>query len=362
MSPEQKKYFSRQTKLPFLGESGQNGLLQKSALVIGLGGLGSPASLHLATAGVGKIGLWDFDTVELSNLHRQTAFTLSDIGRKKTEVTKEYIQARVPGILLETFTEIFSERIDPSIFNNWDIVLDCTDQIQAKYTINRFCIRNHKPLVTASVFRTSAQVAIFSPLGKPCYKCLYPNLEGSELLSCEDGGVLGVQTAIAGLYQASFAIQYLLSPEKSPTNSAFQLEWESPLFYETFLEADPNCTECGSGKREEPLRGKPLRDETLKDEIDLKDWKEWKKDPKYILLDVREFEERKETPIGNSIFSPLSELSVDSALGFSKEKIYITICESGIRSKKAAKILKEAGLTAYSLQGGRKILALEEIL
>lgn len=352
MSPEQKKYFSRQTKLPFLGESGQNRLLQKSVLVIGLGGLGSPASLHLATSGVGRIGLWDFDTVELSNLHRQTAFTLSDIGRKKTETTKEYIEARVPGIRLETFTEIFSERIDQHIFKNWDIVLDCTDQIQAKYTINRFCIQNSKPLVTASVFRTSAQVAIFSPHGKPCYKCLYPNLEGSELLSCEDGGVLGIQTAIAGLYQASFAIQHLLFPEKSPTHSAFQLEWESPLLYETFLEADPNCTECGSGKREE----------TLRDEIDLKDWKEWKKDPKYILLDVRESEERKETPIVNSVFSPLSELSSSIALSFSKEKIYITICESGIRSKKAAKILKEAGLTAYSLQGGRKILALEEIL
>lgn len=351
MSPEQKKYFSRQTKLPFLGESGQNGLLQKSALVIGLGGLGSPASLHLATAGVGRIGLWDFDTVELSNLHRQTAFTLSDIGRKKTDTTKEYIQARVPGIQLETFTEIFSERIDPSIFKNWDIVLDCTDQIQAKYTINRFCIQTFRPLVTASVFRTSAQIAIFSPHGKPCYKCLYPNLEGSELLSCEDGGVLGVQTAIAGLYQASFAIQYLLFPEKSPTHSTFQLEWESPLLYETFLEADPNCTECGSGKREE----------IFKDEIDLKDWKEWKKDPKFILLDVRESEERKETPIDNSIFSPLSELSINTALSLSKEKIYITICESGIRSKKAAKILKEAGLTAYSLQGGRKILALEKI-
>ncbi|EMJ98613.1 MULTISPECIES: HesA/MoeB/ThiF family protein [unclassified Leptospira] len=352
MSPEQKKYFSRQTKLPFLGESGQKQLLQKSALVIGLGGLGSPASLHLATAGVGRLGLWDFDSVELSNLHRQTAFTLSDIGRKKTEVTEEYIQARVPGVQLETFTEIFSEKIDPSIFKNWDIILDCTDQIQAKYTINRFCIQTHKPLVTASVFRTSAQIAIFSPQGRPCYKCLYPNLEGSDLLSCEDGGVLGVQTAIAGLYQASFAIQYLLFPEKSPTHSAFQLEWESPLLYETFLEADPNCTECGSGKREE----------TLKVEIDLNDWKEWKKDPRYILLDVREFEERKEMPIGNSVFSPLSELSLDVALSFSKEKTYITICESGIRSKKAAKILKDAGLTAYSLQGGRKILALEEII
>ncbi|PJZ76201.1 HesA/MoeB/ThiF family protein [Leptospira neocaledonica] len=353
MSPEQKKYFSRQTKLPFLGESGQKALLQKSALVIGLGGLGSPASLHLATAGVGKLGLWDFDTVELSNLHRQTAFTLSDIGKKKTDTTKEYIQARVPGIQIETFTEIFSEKIDPSIFENWDIILDCTDQIQAKYTINRFCIQTQRPLVTASVFRTSAQVAIFSPQGKPCYKCLYPNLEGSELLSCEDGGVLGVQTAIAGLYQASFAIQYLLFPEKSPTHSTFQLEWESPLLYETFLKADPNCTECGSGKREEL---------TFQDEIDLSYWKEWKKDPKYILLDVRESEERKESPIENSIFSPLSELSLDTAFGFSKEKIYITICESGIRSKKAVKILKEAGLTAYSLQGGRKILALEEIL
>ncbi|MEI7011994.1 HesA/MoeB/ThiF family protein [Leptospira licerasiae] len=352
MSPEQKKYFSRQTKLPFLGESGQNGLLQKSALVIGLGGLGSPASLHLATAGIGRIGLWDFDTVELSNLHRQTAFTLSDIGRKKTEVTKEYIQARVPDIQLETFTGNFSENIDPSIFKNYDIILDCTDQIRAKYTINRFCIRNFRPLVTASVFRTSAQIAIFSPYGKPCYKCLYPNLEDSELLSCEDGGVLGVQTAIAGLYQASFAIRYLLFPEKSPTHSAFQLEWESPLLYETFLEADPNCTECGSGKREE----------TFRDEIDLKDWKEWKKDPRYVLLDVRESEERKKTPIGNSEFSPLSELSKNTALNFSKEKIYITICESGIRSKKAVKILKEAGLTAYSFQGGRKILALEEIL
>ncbi|TGK00708.1 dinucleotide-utilizing protein [Leptospira semungkisensis] len=351
MTPEERKYFARQIKLPFLGEAGQESLRQKSALVIGLGGLGSPASLHLATAGVGRIGLWDFDTVELSNLHRQTAFTLSDIGRKKTEVTSEFLAARVPGLQTEIINEIFGDTVDEDRFKEWDIILDCTDQVPAKYAINRLSYKNKKPFVTGSVFRTSAQISIFSPEGKPCYKCMYPDLEDSELVSCAEGGVLGVQTAIAGMYQASLAIQYLLFPEKSPTRSSFQLEWESPLLYEVEIQADRHCTVCGEGNRKSNIQ---------KEEIIFSEWIKLRKDPNSILLDVRESEEVSEFPIAETVHFPLSKIQFADFSQFSRDKLYITICESGMRSKKVTRTLQEKGFSSYSLQGGRKIMGQDE--
>ncbi|TGK05487.1 dinucleotide-utilizing protein [Leptospira langatensis] len=352
MDPEERKYFSRQIKLPFLGEPGQEKLRASSALVIGLGGLGSPASLHLATAGIGKIGLWDFDTIELSNLHRQTAFTLSDLGKRKTDITAQFLTARVPGLKTEIFHEVFGDPIDEARFDAWDIILDCTDQVPAKYAINRLAHRKKKPFVTASVFRTSAQISIFSPEGKPCYKCLYPDLDGSDLLSCAEGGVLGIQTAIAGMYQASLAIQYLLFPERSPTRSSFQIEWESPLVYEVEIQADPHCTVCGEVKTTSSIP---------KEEITFSEWISLQEDPNTVLLDIRELKETLEFPISNSIFFPLSKIDDADFSPFSKNKIYIAVCESGMRSKRAARILQEKGFKSYSLQGGRRVLRQEQI-
>lgn len=347
MSPDRTKFFSRQILVPSIGPEGLERLSGSSVLVIGLGGLGAPASLQLACSGVGRVGLLDFDKVELTNLHRQTTFTLSDIGRFKTEATKEFLEARVPDLKVEIFTRIFDSNLSAEFLNSWDIVLDCTDTVSAKYWINDLCVSAGKPFVMASLYRTSAQFALFS--SKPCYRCVYPNLEEVEIGNCVVGGVLGTLSTIAGAHQAALAIRYLLGPDKTPKDRLFQLEWDSPLYYETVMHADPNCSCCGS-KRENSAR--------TKIEIGLEEYLSEKRNPDVLLIDVRESEERSSRSIPDSIFFPLSEMEKGNLPDLPKESTLILICESGIRSKKAVTILSPHFSRVYSLSGGRRALLL----
>ncbi|TGK06267.1 dinucleotide-utilizing protein [Leptospira fletcheri] len=349
MDEERKKFFSRQIRIPSFGEVGQEKFFSSSVLVVGLGGLGSPASLHLASAGVGKIGLMDFDRVEFSNLHRQTAFTLSDLGKRKTEVTAEFLRKRIPKLELEIFSFPFSDDLSEDFLKAWDLVLDCTDDIPAKYSINDRCVRDRKPLCTASLYRTSAQFAIFSPEGKPCYRCLYPQLESTDAISCADGGVLGIQTALAGLQQANLAIRYLLDPNSVSVNSLYLMEWESPIIYESKIPPDPACVVCGDSRSSAENR-KSLR------EISVWEYAKNRNDLKYLLVDIREEEERSEYPISDSEHFPLSRLKKGEIPSLPSASIVILICESGMRSLKAVDLLTDRYPNSFSLKGGRRAL------
>ncbi|BDA78674.1 molybdenum cofactor biosynthesis protein MoeB [Leptospira kobayashii] len=347
MSPEEESFFRRQIKVPEIGILGQEKWKNSSVLIIGLGGLGCPASLYLALSGVGRLGLVDFDRVELSNLHRQTSFTQTDIGKPKTEVVSRFLKERSPWVRLETFSSYITNRTDPKLFESWDLILDCTDTISSKYAISDFCLIGSKPLVTASVFRTSAQLAVFSGEGRPCYRCLYPHLEEGDTLSCSDAGVLGVQTALAGTYQASFALRYLLKPETIPTDRIYSLEWDSPFLFESKINPDPHCISCGEKKGLSKSEKQIL-------EISVEDY--WNsKSTDTILMDVREFEETESNPIPGSILFPLSRLEKEGTPELSGYKKIICICETGVRSKQAVRFLK-TNTENYSLIGGRRSL------
>lgn len=346
MDTDEGPFFQRQIQVPEIGSLGQKKWRDSSVLIIGLGGLGCPAALQLALGGIGRIGLVDFDLVEVSNLHRQTLFTFEDLGLPKTEVVSKVLLEHCPWLQVECFSELISDETKPELLRGWDLVLDCTDTITSKYTINDLCIQNSIPLVTASVFRTSAQFAIFSGKGKPCYRCLFPNLKEGDTLNCSLGGVLGVQTALAGTYQSSLALQYLLDPNSTDLSSVYFMEWNPPTLYQSKIEGNVDCPVCGNGKKETPSNF----DER---EIHPNEFLRIQKKENTLLVDVREKEETDSHPISGAFLLPLSELERGYLSNFEKELILVCVCETGVRSKKAISYFQTTN-KVYSLIGGRR--------
>ncbi|MCW7463676.1 HesA/MoeB/ThiF family protein [Leptospira limi] len=349
MTNDQSKFFQRQSLVSEIGLEGQKKWNDSSVLIIGVGGLGCPSALQLALSGIGRIGLMDFDVVDVSNLHRQTLFTWKDIGRKKVEVAAEVLKNHVPWLQIENFSEYLNRNSNIDFKNTWDVVLDCTDTIQSKYTINEICLSNKIPLVTASVFKTSAQFAIFSGDGKPCYRCLFPELNEGDTLSCNEGGVLGIQATLAGTYQASLALQYLLNPNQIDFNSVYFLEWNPLSFYQSKLEKNPECKACSA-------HHKQILNKSKTHEINVEGFLKLKLNTPVTLLDVRENEEILQFPIPDTIWFPLSALEKGKLPNLNDDQIIVCVCESGVRSNKALSYLSKFK-SKYSLIGGRKVLS-----
>ncbi|TGM05335.1 HesA/MoeB/ThiF family protein [Leptospira jelokensis] len=347
MNIDKTKFFQRQSLVPEIGELGQTKWANSSVLIIGLGGLGCPSALQLALSGIGRIGLLDFDVVDVSNLHRQTLFTWKHIGRKKNEVAAEVIKEHVPWVQIEIYSDFLHSESNPSIFQSWDLVLDCTDTIASKYAINDFCLKLGIPFVTASVFRTSAQFALFSGKGKPCYRCLFPDLSEGDTLSCNEGGVLGLQVSIAGNYQASLALQYLLNPQQFESSSVYFIEWNPISFFESKVEPDSNCV-CNHPN------SNIMTPVIKKMQIDYEGFISLKKNGSVVLLDVREKEEVKQFPIKDGFHFPLSELKKGNLPDIDGNQTIVCICESGIRSKHAISYFSHHS-HCYSFLGGRKL-------
>ncbi|MBL0954923.1 MAG: HesA/MoeB/ThiF family protein [Leptospira sp.] len=349
MNTDKEKYFQRQTLVPEIGQEGQKKWNESSVLIIGVGGLGCPSALQLALSGIGRIGLMDFDVVDVSNLHRQTLFTWKDIGRKKVEVATEVLKNHVPWLQIEIYSEFLNPKSNIDFLDTWDIVLDCTDTILSKYTINEICLSKKIPLVTASVFKTSAQFAIFSEDGKPCYRCLFPDLNEGDTLSCNEGGVLGIQATLAGTYQASLALQYLLNPNQIDFNSVYFLEWNPLSFYQSKVDKNPECTACGSHHQQ-------IQNKWLNQEIDVEGFLRLRLNTSVTLLDVRENEEIILSPIPETFCFPLSELEKGELPDLKYDQTIVCLCETGVRSKKALSYLSKFK-SKYSLIGGRKVLS-----
>lgn len=267
----------------------------------------------------------------------------------KTEVTSEFLKSRVPNLVTRLFSDSFSRMVPPEFLNDWNLVIDCTDTAPAKYAINDLCIHARKPLVTASVYRTSAQFSLFSPNGKPCYRCLYPKLGENDTVNCADAGVLGIQTALAGLQQASLAIRYLIDPTSVSSDSLYLLEWESPIIYESKIKSDPNCPTCGS-------KGESFSHTDFIRELSPEDYLDRREKHAIILMDVREEEEQNATPIQGAISLPLSRIVSGEKPKLSSETALVLVCESGVRSARAAELLREMFPDIYSLSGGRRNL------
>ena len=247
LSQEQLTRYSRHLKIPEVGEEGQLELLESKVLMLGAGGLGSPAALYLAAAGVGQIGLIDSDVVDRSNLQRQVLHTDDRVGDPKTESARKTLKALNPDIDVEEFnTRLTSDNV-LDIFEGYDVVVDGGDNFPTRYLINDACVQLGIPNVHGSVFRFEGQATVFAPHDEgPCYRCLYPEPPPPELApSCQEAGVLGVLPGIIGMLQANEVVKLILDVGEPLTGRLLSFDGLKTEFRELKLERDPECPVCG---------------------------------------------------------------------------------------------------------------------
>jgi len=246
LSQQQKQRYSRHLLIPEVGIEGQARLLDSKVLLIGAGGLGSPAMLYLAAAGVGTLGIVDFDTVDLSNLQRQIVHTTERVGRRKTESAAETLQALNPDVTVLPHEEMLTEENVERLIAGYDVILDGTDTFETRYTLNDAAVRAGIPVVHASVFRFEGQLTVFRPFDGPCYRCLYPTPPPPELApGCSVAGVLGVVPGVMGMLQATEAIKLLLGIGDSLAGRLLIYDALDGTFQEVRLRRDPACPTCG---------------------------------------------------------------------------------------------------------------------
>jgi molybdopterin/thiamine biosynthesis adenylyltransferase/rhodanese-related sulfurtransferase len=247
---EQKARYRRHLTLPEVGEAGQSKLLAGRVLILGAGGLGSPAALYLAAAGVGTLGIVDGDVVDKSNLQRQVLHTLERTGQPKTESARQALAALNPDVEVVGFQERLTASNVERILQGFDVVLDGGDNFPTRYLLNDACVLLGKPLVHGSVFRFEGQVTTILPGQGPCYRCLYPMPPPAELSpSCAEAGVLGVLPGIIGLLQATEALKLLLGVGAPLVGRLLTYDALAGRFTELQLRRDPRCTACGQDAR-----------------------------------------------------------------------------------------------------------------
>jgi molybdopterin/thiamine biosynthesis adenylyltransferase/rhodanese-related sulfurtransferase len=247
LNEAQRARYSRHTLIPEVGEAGQLKLLDSTVLLVGAGGLGSPAGLYLAAAGVGTIAIVDADVVDESNLQRQVLHSMASIGMAKTESAKQRIEELNPDVHVLTYRErLTSENID-RLLEGVDVIVDGTDNFPTRYLLNDASLRHRIPVVHASIFRFEGQLTVFQPYEGPCYRCLFPQPPPPELApSCAEGGVLGVLPGIMGSLQASEALKLLLDIGEPPTGRLILFDALDTSFHEVRLRRDPDCPVCGT--------------------------------------------------------------------------------------------------------------------
>ncbi|MEK7483376.1 MAG: molybdopterin-synthase adenylyltransferase MoeB [Planctomycetota bacterium] len=250
LSDEEKRRYSRHITIPEVGTKGQKLLIQSKVLMIGAGGLGCPAAIYLAAAGVGTLGIVDFDKVDESNLQRQILHTTDRVGTPKTESAKKTILALNPLVKVKTFeTQINSKNVE-EIVKDFDLVIDGSDNFATRYLINDACILLKKPCVHGSVYRFEGQVTVFAPYaGGPCYRCLYPEPPPAGMApSCAEAGVLGVLPGVIGLLEAIEAIKWIIGAGNPLVGRLLTYDALEAKFRELKLRKDPDCVYCGEGK------------------------------------------------------------------------------------------------------------------
>jgi len=248
LSAEQKSRYSRHLLIPEVGAEGQAKLLDSKILFIGAGGLGSPAMLYLAAAGVGTIGIVDFDVVDLSNLQRQVVHASDRIGEKKTESAARTIRALNPDVRVVAHDEMLTDDNVERLIAGYDVIIDGTDTFETRYTLNDAAVRARIPVIHASVFRFEGQLTVFQPFEGPCYRCLYPTPPPPELApGCSVAGVLGVVPGTLGILQATEAVKLLLGIGEPLVGRLLIYDALDMSFQELKLRRDPACPACGEG-------------------------------------------------------------------------------------------------------------------
>src|SRR5512132_584651 len=247
LTDEERNRYSRHLLLPQIGEEGQEKLKRASALIIGVGGLGSPVSMYLAAAGIGRLGLVDFDTVDQSNLQRQILYGESVVGERKLDAAWKRLRDMNGNLRIETFNDRLSSRNALPLIEPYDIVLDGTDNFATRYLVNDACVMLRKPNVYASIYRFEGQVSVFDSTRGPCYRCLYPDPPPPHLVpSCAEGGVLGVLPGIVGTLQATEAIKLITGAGEPLKGRLLLIDTLGMEFRTVRVRKDPTCPACGT--------------------------------------------------------------------------------------------------------------------
>jgi sulfur-carrier protein adenylyltransferase/sulfurtransferase len=358
--------YSRHLIMPEVTLEGQKRIKAASILCIGTGGLGSPIALYLAAAGIGRLGLVDFDVVDFSNLQRQILHGTDDVGRKKLNSAKDRIKAVNPNVQVDLHDCLFRSENAMQIVRDYDIVVDGTDNFPTRYLSNDVCVLARKPNVYGSIFRFDGQCTVFAPhLGGPCYRCMFPEPPPPGMVpSCAEGGVLGVLPGIIGVLQAIEAIKLILGIGDSLIGRLVSFDALKLRFREFRIRKDPKCPICGDNPTIHQLIdydqfcGIPQADAEAAKEMDVPaispgelKAKLDRKD-KFVLVDVREPYEYEICSIPGSKLIPLGELPARLSELDSADDIVLH-CKVGGRSAKALRVLQEAGFRKLNnLKGG----------
>jgi len=366
LAPDELARYSRHLILPEVGLEGQRKLKAARVLMIGTGGLGSPLGLYLAAAGVGTLGIVDFDVVDESNLQRQIIHGTKDVGRPKIASAAERIQDINPNTKVESFETRLTSENALELFREFDVIVDGTDNFPTRYLVNDASVLTGKPNVYGSIFRFEGQASVFWAERGACYRCLYPEPPPPGLVpSCAEGGVLGVLPGIVGTIQANEVVKIILGAEGILLNRLLLFDAWKMAFRELKLRKDPTCPICGDNPTirelidyEEfcGLRTPAVEEKGQIEEITARELKtSLDSDPNIQLIDVREpFEfEIARIPTGRLI--PLGEV-VARAGEIDPRKTTVVHCKGGVRSAKAIQSLKEAGFAGrlINLKGGIK--------
>jgi molybdopterin/thiamine biosynthesis adenylyltransferase/rhodanese-related sulfurtransferase len=365
LSNEQIRRYSRHLILPEVGLAGQKKICSTSVLCIGAGGLGSPIAMYLAAAGVGKLGIVDFDEVDFSNLQRQILHETSDVGRSKAESAKETIHGINPEVEVVLYKTRLTSENALEIIRGYDIVVDGTDNFPTRYLTNDACVLLKKPNVYGSIFRFEGQASVFAPhLGGPCYRCLYPEPPPPGMVpSCAEGGVLGVLPGIVGCIQATEILKLALGQGGSLVGRLLLFNALEMKFREVKLRRDPQCPICGDHPTIKELIdyevfcGIPQQDETPSanpDEVTVQEMKRALDHPELNIrvIDVREPDEYEICHVEGVPQIPLSVLNQRFTELDPNQQLYIH-CKSGVRSMKALNFLREQGFKhVKNVKGG----------
>ncbi len=361
LTPEETLRYERHFVLPEIGPEGQQRLKSASVLVVGAGGLGSPAALYLAAAGVGRLGLVDFDEVDRPNLQRQILYGTSDIGKSKVLVAQRRIQEINPNVRVDVHEQRLSSANALSLLAPYDVILDGSDNLPTRYLVNDACVMLKKPDVYGAVFQLEGQASVFFAEQGPCYRCLFPEPPPPELVtSCAEGGVLGMLPGIIGSIQAVEAVKLIVGFGESLIGRLIMLEGATMDFREVKLDKAVNCSICGPRPTIHGLIDYEefcgMERNTGKDEtsaqISVRQLKQrWDRGDRPFVLDVREEYEYRLAHLDAHLI-PLRELSGRvSELDPSKE--IIVYCHVGGRSMSAVRFLNSKGFTnVKNLAGG----------
>jgi adenylyltransferase/sulfurtransferase len=368
LSNEEIRRYSRHLIMPEVGLTGQKKLKEGSVLCIGAGGLGSPMAMYLAAAGVGRIGLVDFDVVEYSNLQRQILHFTCDVGRSKLESAADKLRAINPEVKVETHKELFTSTNAMMICSGYDVIADGTDNFPTRYLTNDVCVLLGKPNVYASIFRFEGQASVFDAREGPCYRCLYPEPPPPGMVpSCAEGGVLGILPGIMGTIQATEIIKQILGIGESLIGRLLLFNALDMRITEVYPQKDPNCPICGENPTihelidYEQFCGLPIGNEDALLE-DLGD--EWEISPrelqirledhnnKLTIIDVRQPHEWDICHLPGTKFIPENDLPARMHELDSVDE-FVIYCRMGVRSARALKLLREAGFKKIkNLTGG----------